>query len=186
MIWYDAGFVSCELFKVVNSVSEISWSHPGRHLPNFFLWGVREQKSTPRNPLVPLSGSLSDPFTHSLKGCEGDQPQRSGDQKFTLLGSERIWRRHAAVLLPCYLSWTLHFWMSHGALKWVGRKKTGPMWAQQCDVCVWSPMFFFCGDPCGRSIMDCQVVMCNYFFVTGINVSWLKLQTYNLFFSGCF
>ena len=63
------------------------------------------------------------------------------------------------------------------------KKKTGPMWAQQCDVCVWSPMFFFfCGDPCGRSIMDCQVVMCNYFFVTGINVSWLKLQTYNLFF----
>ena len=57
--------------------------------------------------------------------------------------------------------------------------------AMRC-VCLVTHVFFFCGDPCGRSIMDCQVVMCNYFFVTGINVSWLKLQTYNLFFSGCF
>ena len=43
--------MSCESFEVVNSLSEISWSHPGRHyVGSFFLFGgVFEQKSTPRN-----------------------------------------------------------------------------------------------------------------------------------------
>lgn len=105
-------------------------------------------------------------------------PNDRGSSLFTSDGPERIWRLHAAVLLPCYLSWTLHFWMSHGALK-----KNGP----SNEMCDWSPMFFWVILKIllwskYHGLPSCHV----YIFGTGISVPLLKLQTYNLFFLDVF